>query len=544
MKKGHRLRAPSSDGGLLAVPPLSEVAGQFARTKDRLAGWDHDFQGRRAGVLRAMVHRQVMGAACAFLRRHGLEAPETGPCSGGDPTLVTPLVVTGHQPELFHPGVWVKNFATAAIAKAHGGLGLNFIVDNDLPKSASIRVPTVDKGRIHTVRVEFDQWKGEMPYEDWEVHDEGLFASFGDRVRRVLGGAVADPIIDDFWPRALRQTAAERTLGMRIAVARRELESQWGFSNLEIPLSEVCQTEGFFWFTSHLLAHLARFQQIHNEALVDYRQIYGIRSKHHPVAALGTQGEWREAPFWVWRQGQPRRRALLVLQARRTMLLRIAGEADPLIELPLAPDREACCAVERLQELSSRKIRLRTRALTTTMFSRYLLGDLFIHGIGGAKYDELGDSIARRFFGIEPPEFLTLSLTAWLGLGEKTATVPELDSLERTIRDLVYNPDRHLAEPLSAEQRRLINDKREAIARECGTKRERIARFRAIRAVNETLQESLQELRNSLQVRKYKVLKELEWNRVAHARDYAFVLHSAHRLLSTMKNLGFGSVLE
>ena len=309
MKKGHRLRAPSSDGGLLAVPPLSEVAGQFARTKDRLAGWDHDFQGRRAGVLRAMVHRQVMGAACAFLRRHGLEAPETGPCSGGDPTLVTPLVVTGHQPELFHPGVWVKNFATAAIAKAHGGLGLNFIVDNDLPKSASIRVPTVDKGRIHTVRVEFDQWKGEMPYEDWEVHDEGLFASFGDRVRRVLGGAVADPIIDDFWPRALRQTAAERTLGMRIAVARRELESQWGFSNLEIPLSEVCQTEGFFWFTSHLLAHLARFQQIHNEALVDYRQIYGIRSKHHPVAALGTQGEWREAPFWVWRQGQPRRRA-------------------------------------------------------------------------------------------------------------------------------------------------------------------------------------------------------------------------------------------
>ena len=26
MKKGHRLRAPSNDGGLLAVPPLAEVA--------------------------------------------------------------------------------------------------------------------------------------------------------------------------------------------------------------------------------------------------------------------------------------------------------------------------------------------------------------------------------------------------------------------------------------------------------------------------------------------------------------------------------------
>ncbi len=138
------------------------------------------------------------------------------------------------------------------------------------------------------------------------------------------------------------------------------------------------------------------------------------------------------------------------------MLLRIAGEDDPLIELPLSPDREACCAVERLRDLASRSIRLRTRALTTTMFCRYLLGDLFIHGIGGAKYDELGDSIARRFFGIEPPGFLTLSLTAWLGLPDQTATSSELASLERALRDLVYNPDRHLAEPLSPEIRNLI----------------------------------------------------------------------------------------
>ena len=42
MKKGHRLRAPSNDGGLLAVTPLAEVAAHFTRTAARLAGWDHD----------------------------------------------------------------------------------------------------------------------------------------------------------------------------------------------------------------------------------------------------------------------------------------------------------------------------------------------------------------------------------------------------------------------------------------------------------------------------------------------------------------------
>ena len=47
--------------------------------------------------------------------------------------------------------------------------------------------------------------------------------------------------------------------------------------------------------------------------------------------------------------------------------------------------------------LPSRGIRLRTRALTTTLFARYVLGDLFVHGIGGAKYDELGDDWRRTF---------------------------------------------------------------------------------------------------------------------------------------------------
>jgi hypothetical protein len=536
MTKGHRLRAPSNDGGLLAVPPLAEVATQFTRNEQRLAGWDHDFQGRRAGVLRGLVHREVMAAACQFLRSHGLDVPERGPCSGD--LLITPLVITGHQPELFHPGVWVKNFATATLAREHSGLGLNLIVDNDLPKTASIRVPRVGKDRIQNVRVEFDQWKGEMPYEDLAVHDETLFASFGDRARQVLGKVVADPILGDFWPRAVRRAKDERTLGMRIALARRELEGHWGVSNLEIPLSQVCQTEGFFWFATHLLAQLPRFQQIHNAALSEYRAIYGIRSKHHPVAALGVQGEWREAPFWVWRQGQPRRRPLLVLQGSRTMFLRIAGEDDPLIELPLSPDREACCAVERLHELASQSIRLRTRALTTTMFCRYLLGDLFIHGIGGAKYDELGDSIARRFFGIEPPEFLTLSLTAWLGMPDQTATTAELATLERGLRDLIYNPDRHLSEPLSPQVRKLISAKRAAIARESSTRAEKVARFRTIRAISEALQDLVQSPLHSLQVRRSQVLADLEWNRLAHGREYAFVLHSAQRLHKSMMDLG------
>ena len=226
-----------------------------------------------------------------------------------------------------------------------------------------------------------------------------------------------------------------------------------GYSNLEVPLSEVCQTDGFLWFASHILAQLQRYRQVYNDALREYRTAHGIRSKHHPVAALVRQGDWLEAPFWVWRAARPRRRALLVRQRHRQMDLRIDGEDEVFIELPLSPDGDACCAVERLRDLPGRSIRLRTRALTTTMFSRFLLGDLFIHGIGGAKYDELGDEIARRYLGIEPPGFLALSMTTWLGLPRDGTTPEELLALERRVRDLQFNPDRHLSEPFSEEIR-------------------------------------------------------------------------------------------
>ena len=135
--KTHRLRAPSTDGALLAEPPLSEAGSRLARNVDRLAHWDHDFQGRSAGRLRDLVRRQVVEKSRAYMGRFGLDIPDFA-----DPA--SPLVVTGHQPELFHPGVWVKNFAVAAIARAAGGVGLNLIVDNDIPKSSSLRVPSVE----------------------------------------------------------------------------------------------------------------------------------------------------------------------------------------------------------------------------------------------------------------------------------------------------------------------------------------------------------------------------------------------------------------
>jgi hypothetical protein len=534
----RRLRAPATDGGLLAEPPLVTAAQEAVANAARLSAWDYDVQGRPASWLRSQTRREIVDLARGFLGRHGFDVGTDGPGSsvGVDPILI----VTGHQPELFHPGVWVKNFAASALGRSCGGLALNLIVDNDIPKSASIRVPRVQGGRIGAVEVDFDRWQGEIPYEDWKVLDESMFATFGDRARQALAGAVADPLLDDYWPRVLRRRGETETVGLRFALARREVEESWGVSNLELPLGEVCQSQGFLWFASHLIAQLPRYQEVHNTCLAEYRAAHRIRSRHHPVAALAREDDWLEAPFWVWRARQPRRRALLARQRARVVELRIDGETEVLIELPLTPDGAGCCAVERLRDLPARSVRLRTRALTTTMFARFLLGDLFIHGIGGAKYDELGNEIARRFFDFEPPGFLTLSLTLWPGLPVAPTTPADLAEVDRRLRDLIFNPDRYLDEPSLEESRILIEAKREAIGRPATSRRERIARGKAIRRYNEALQPWVETLRAELVRQKARLVADLRANRIARNREFASVLHSTPRLRHSLLGVANG----
>jgi hypothetical protein len=525
--EARRLRAPDADAALLSEPPRPEAGALLGRNARSLEAWDYDFQGRPAARLRAAARQQVVAKARDYLARAGLDAPEL-------PRPLERLIVTGHQPDLFHPGVWVKNFAAAGLARDHGGVGLNLIVDNDIPKSASIRVPHPDGDEVLVQRVEYDDRTGEVPFEELAVRDEGLFSTFPDRVRRALAGAVSDPLIDDYWPRALRRRGGPDRLGYRLAAARREVEAAWGAQNLEVPLSALCETDGFYWFAAHLLAQLPRFQAVHNEALARYRTVYKIRSKHHPVPALGRRGVWAEAPFWVWRATEPRRHPLLVRQLARTMQLRIGGEDAPLAELPLGPDREACCAVEQLRALPAAGVRLRTRALTTTMFARLLLGDLFLHGIGGAKYDELGDEIIRRFFGLEPPAYLTLSMTLWLGLRSDPSAPQRLADVERDLRDLTYNPDRHLPAPADPQVVPLVAAKRQAIAGPVETHAERLARCRAVRRCNEGLQPWVEEPRRRLQAERSLLRAGVVRNALARNREYAFVLHSERRLREVM----------
>src|SRR5262249_52939885 len=272
----------------------------------------------------------IVQEASAYLQAAGEPVPKTNTDS---------LLLAGHQPELFHPGVWVKNFALNSLARRHGATPINLIVDNDIAKATFLRLPTWKSGAgldpwPRLVQVPFDRRDGEVPYEVRPVHDEKLFTGFAEQVKPFLEGWNFEPFLGKFWAEANRQAGRTPLLGERMAAARRSFERQWGCHNLEVPVSAMSRTEAFAVFALDLLDRLPLFHSHHNDVVWEYRRQHGIRSRHHPVPDLGRDGNWLEAPFWAWRQGQNRRQRLMVRPGSGMVQLRAGPESWPSLAGP------------------------------------------------------------------------------------------------------------------------------------------------------------------------------------------------------------------
>jgi hypothetical protein len=209
--------------------------------------------------------------------------------------------------------------------------------------------------------------------------------------------------------------------------------------------------------------------------------------------------------------------------------LRAGAEAWPALPRP-QPGR-AETAVQAWQNLEAQGYKIRSRALTTTLFARLFLADLFIHGIGGGKYDELTDELLRRYYECEPPLFLVLSATRWLPLPRAAVSREDCRRLARAVRDVHYNPQRHLHEvAVGAACTELAARKQALIASQPATAAERRERFRQLRALTEQLRHSLHAHEEELRRQQVQCARQLRANAVLSRRDYSFCLFPAESL--------------
>ena len=516
----RRFRAPREDRTALVDPPFERVRDLVEANRRLRQGYDYDLHGRSL----AEVSRQARGELLAEARRWTGQYRDTD-CGQLDPSA--PIFLAGHQPQLFHPGVWFKNFVLGQLARLHGATAVNLLIDSDTLKAPELRVPGGSVGQPQVVPIPIDHSGPIVPYEERRILSREAFASFGRRAAEQIAPLIADPLLTRYWPLAVERMGQNDNLGACLAQSRHQLEGRWGLNTLEIPQSRVCATPAHGWFVAHLLAELPRLRTIYNEVVEQYRRIHRIRSRAHPVPCLAREGDWLEAPFWVWTSGDPQRRRLFVRPARGQILL--SDRRGLEIQLPLPVDGDASRAVERLAELDHQGVKLRCRALMTTLWARLVLGDLFVHGIGGAKYDQLTDTLVARFFRLAPPAFLVVSATLHLPVKRRRATIEDLRTIDRGLRELTYHPeclinglggldDRH-----GPEAARLIDAKREWI-RTPSTPENARARFEEIRRINEALQRYVAPLRARLSAQRRQAARAVEAEAVLSGREYGFCL--------------------
>jgi hypothetical protein len=514
----QRFVVPRENRATLIMPPLDEAGALAAENARHLTSAECNLQGRSLADISRQARTELIEAARAWTSTYRtVDMPNLDP-SG-------PIYLAGHQPELFHPGVWFKNFALGELARRNGAAAINLVIDSDALKSTSLGVPCCTLDDPHREMVPFDRPDARIPFEERRVLDESLFCKFGHRVMKRITSLVPEPLVERFWPMVLERYRHVDRLGYCLAQARHQLEGAWGLQTLEVPQSAVCDSEAFHWFLVHIIANIERFRDCYNQAVREYRRANGIRNAAHPAPDLATDGHWLEAPLWIWSAEQPQRLRVFICRCGNDYV--ISNRAGKTLRLSIDPEGDASDAVQRLMDWTRQGVKIRSRALVTTLWARLALGDLFLHGIGGAKYDQVTDRLIETFFRLPAPGIMVLSATLYLPISRPSEPSEDVRTIRRQLRDLIYHPETFVRETaalngdktaaaLVAEKQRWIDT--------LATNDNAYERWKSLNRVNGDLQPWVAARRQQLLDQLAGAQRALRHDKVLGSREYGFCL--------------------
>lgn len=499
-------RAPRGDGEALIDPPPAQIDGVIDENLRCAARWSGTVAGLSWSELRSIARAEVFeAAALAVAPYRDLDSclpqgnDDRALPSSESTGLPPQWIVAGHQSELFHPGVWFKNFVLSSLAAHRRAIALNLVIDHDLCSHTSIQALGGEAQQWQRVAVPIDRplpssipLAGAIPYEQQPISDRCFFDSFAARLLEVVGSWNRHPLVLELWPMVSAAAARHGMFGRSLAEGRHQIEESFGLRTLEVPFSRIARSRGFLTLLAAILAELPRFQRCYNDSLEEYKAAHGIRSAAHPVPPLGEAGQWLEAPYWIYGDDDPRRRSMWVRRVGRGVEISDRHRRSLRIDGPL----DTTAAIAALEQQTGAEFKIRPRALVTTMYARLVLADLFLHGIGGAKYDQLGDLISQRFFQLQPPHYGVLSATLLLPTAVPLDSMPSPHAIHDSLRSIRFAPERFASLGLIPAE--WIAEK-EALIRRPPAPEQRPQWHQQIQRINERMQTSLREYQASLE---------------------------------------------
>ena len=526
------LSAPTENGEILLKPDAEKIKNDLQNNREQLANFPVRIGESTLSDWRRRTRGEIITLARDYCRK--LHLPEV------DCNLDELMVVTGHQCQFFHCGILAKYYFVEALMQKEQGVALNLIVDSDLTKNIELLLPVqLPEGWV-VKSLALDRYDSQLPLEVQRPPGYREGQGFIKELKNLSAGYITGERLAEI-ERVWREAAElSENLADFFTLLNRKLRGSGSVDWGEIPVSTLAGSEGFLAFTQDMLKRSVQVRQCYNEALASYRNLYNKRPGRGPMPELRgseKQEQWQESPFWVVgqpnqkKQEQPRRRPLFVRHEQDTLFF-----GDGNVELGSLGQESLFDVVRFADYLRERQLGLRPRALTLSVFARLFLGDIFIHGIGGAHYDQVSDEFIKRYYGMAPPGFVCVTATKYLPLGERVRPDEARDQLRRCHqrqRDLQFNPQRFLEidDAKKSTQADLIVQREQAIEeskelrRNRGSKKKRIEVFERIRGLNAELASQADEAKKQLQQNTNEAERYYRSSKTASYREYFFGLY-------------------
>ncbi|MBU4228152.1 hypothetical protein KJ987_07870, partial [bacterium] len=447
-------------------PPVNKMGSLLEENKKIFSKYSFTILNQPFRKVRENCRKEVIRRALKFSKKFDPDIEEK----------INPayqyIIQTGHQPVFFHPGIWIKNIFLNELLKSpllDKSLGLNIILDNDICKDLNLSLPALSSnGNLIVEEISFlsSTLPPNLPFEEYPCPSLELITKFTRDVIHRLKPLESEnkDILNNFknFARCLEnssrfcsQNYKESNVGEFLSLARRFYEQEIEPAYLEIPFSQICNSDEFLSFFLEIIKNIKSFSEIYNRKLDEYRKLFKIRNRAHPSPNLMIKENFMEVPFWIWREGDQRRKIFILNEEEKNYLYNDSyGKIFPIESDGL----KSLFSLKTL--LKDRGLKIRPKALLLTLYNRLFISDLFIHGLGGAKYDLVTDEIIREFFKVEPPLFLVASCTLHLNFkSSPVASNFKISTLKKEIRDLEFNPQRYIDElPLTKKEKNQIGE--------------------------------------------------------------------------------------
>lgn len=503
------LKVPADQGECLVVPEAHRLSEAVEYNRNLFT----QYQFNVAGMAYAEVRKLV---------REGISRDEA--------STERPFIATGHQPDFFHAGVWAKHVVAQRLADATGGTAFDLIVDHDAPKQTTIAVPTVNDGLAQIINVPYADAQSELPFEFLTRSGDQQTQRLIEQVREAAGDRYDTSLLPEYFS-AYQETGDGDWVDQALA-ARKAVESNLGIRLLQRRTSRNWYSP----FLAELLLSAEQFANAYNQVLAEEHPADDAHSTDRSVANLERINGAIELPLWINHPGQPRHRLFVAKENGSTQVLAESRQVATFEDSTLNDWAAFSAALAQMEHWV-----IRPKALILTMWARLFWADVFIHGIGGAKYDRLTDRLIRSVFGVEPPVMACVSATLRLPLPRTDTTVAEIEAATRSLRDVAFNPHRYITheqmaaiqlqkEDLIAESKRLRNQDR-------SNRPERAKIFNQIRTLNREAIGLQPNRRAELRQHLERIKRAITADETANCRDYFFAMHDRSDLQRLLENL-------